>query len=110
MLLFGYASASSLAPAVVSLLAFAGLCLLVFPLIWNARLGKIKKLKYDRCREIEELLGMQQHKRTARRFPEGHLAPLSYALVSLLALAWVARTLVAWLTVAWRMLRAVLAC
>jgi len=96
MLLFGPAAARGLEPVVVSLLAFAGLCLLISPLIWNEHLGQIKNLKYERCRAIEAVLGMQQHISTKDRFPERYLASASYVLVGLLAAAWIVRAVLAW--------------
>lgn len=53
---------------------------------WANRASKLKKLKYDRCKEIEQALGMKQHLRVgpARRWQDYAYT----ALLVLLLAAW----------------------
>lgn len=96
IILLGYSSTPSISKWVVAIFAFAGIVLLWFPIVWNRKLADIKKLKYKRCGQIEAIFNMQQHTKTQKCFPQGQLKKLAKGLVCLLALAWIARLIVAW--------------
>ena len=66
------------------------------PIAWSNRLGKIKKLKYERCVEIEKRFEMKQHTWTQRCFPPGQLRRLALWFCWLMTLAWLARLGIAW--------------
>jgi hypothetical protein len=53
--------------SVLCLVIVLGMFLTILALTWAERAGERKIEKYNRCKEIEELLGMEQHTRTAER-------------------------------------------
>jgi hypothetical protein len=59
--------------------------------VWYARgkLNEIKKQKYERCKELEKVLGMKQH--TVLQYPKGHIG----SALAIMSIAFI----LAWLTV-----------
>ena len=71
---------------VLYLVIALGMFLTVLVWTWANRAGQLKQLKYDRCKEIEQTLGMHQHLRVgqARKWQ----SPAYTALLGLLLVAW----------------------
>jgi hypothetical protein len=85
--LLGSSAVSSIRPAVLAIMAGCGIALVVFPMLWNAELGKIKNARMQRCKEIELALGMRVHLGT----PVTNRLTLAWLLVVFLVAAWTAR-------------------
>jgi hypothetical protein len=74
--------------SVLYLVIVLGMLLTVLVWTWATRVSELKKQKYERCKEIERILGMEQHLRVgpARRWQDHAYT----ALLGALLLAWLA--------------------
>jgi hypothetical protein len=73
--------------ALIIIISFLGISLSVFVWIFALQLNNLKRQKYERCRELEEELGLLQHTNHSKH-PRGSQRYLYAVIMALFIAAW----------------------
>ncbi len=71
---------------IVTMVSILGILLIIKVWSYTFQLAKVKRDKYNRCKEIEEKLGLQQHRTV--KWPSGRQKKLHSAVMILFILIW----------------------